>query len=163
MGKQVQIAIDPGASGAFAVKDANRRVYTVAMPDEDADVLEAIRDICAHAEIECGGNIVATMERVGGFIAGCPAPGSAMFNFGRGVGFLTGVLMVMRVPLTIITPQKWQSTLQLGTSKAYGSKPEWKRHLRSVAATMYPEQKVTLKNCDALLILRAAYGNVQNS
>lgn len=148
------LAIDPGASGALAIRDHAGRVYTVTMPAEDADVLDALAEVIATAKSE-GSTVTATMERVGGFVAGCPAPGSAMFNFGRGVGFIVGVLMTARVPLTLITPQKWQAALQLGTSKAHASKQAWKRHLRAEAARLYPDQKVTLTNCDALLILRA--------
>ena len=77
-----------------------------------------------------------------------------MFNFGRNFGFLLGTLAGLYIRTELITPQKWQKALGLGTSK--GMKPtEWKNKLKAEAPRLFPDIKVTLKTADALLILEA--------
>ena len=99
--------------------------------------------------------ISAVMEQVGGYIRprgkdGGAQPGSAMFNFGEGFGFLRGVLMGLGIPLRMVRPQEWQKQLCLG---APADKSARKRALKSKAQELYPGLKPTLKTCDALLIL----------
>jgi hypothetical protein len=151
---QTLIAIDPGASGGIAVKYGEQRPYVVPMPENDGDLIEFIRNVKLSAE---GANqeFCAVMERVGGFIAGNPAPGSAMFNFGRGVGFIEGVLRATGWRLEFVRPQEWQKSVGAG-SRDGRTAPQWKRHLRDIACRLYPELKITLKTCDALLIMEHA-------
>lgn len=148
------IAIDPGRSGGIAVRDPGGRIAAHAMPETDADLLDLLRETIAGARRE-GWQPSALVEKVGGFI-GTGQPGSAMFTFGQGYGFVLGVLMALEVPVRLVRPQQWQAALQLGRAGDHDSKPAWKRHLRAEAARRFPQQKVTLATADALLLLDAA-------
>lgn len=139
------LAIDPGASGGMAWRNSEG-VTCKGMPDTDGDVLDLLRSIRASGVERC------VIEKVGGF-AGVGMPGSAMFNFGDGCGFIRGCLMTMGFRVEMVTPQKWQKALSLGTVKDTGGKGPWKRKLKERAQQLFPSQTVTLKTSDALLIL----------
>ena len=167
------LAIDPGASGGIAWYDGTLP-FVEPMPETEGDVLALLRSIITvHAE----SGATAHVEKVGGYIGGAGSPGSAMFGFGRGVGFLYGVLMAHEIPIIEVTPQRWQKTLGMGTREharpekgmAYSRdelralaaqdarlKGEWKNRLKAEAQRRFPGLKVTLKTADALLILAAA-------
>lgn len=152
---KTKIAIDPGASGGIVIQWPVGGITTYPMPDTEGDVVDVI-DSAVQAAAALGGSIEAHVEQVGGYIGGLGNPGSAMFKFGRNYGFLLGVLAALRVPVVLVTPQKWQKALSLGDSTTYATKSEWKNHLKAAAQRFYPAQTVTLKTADALLILRYA-------
>lgn len=144
------MAIDPGASGGIAWMDGAGKVACLPMPDTQGDILALMRAIQSDLKL-----FTCYMEKVGGYIAGKGCPGSAMFNFGRGYGHLEGVLTCMMVPVIEVTPQAWQKSLGLGTSKGM-TKTQWKNKLKGAAQKLFPDQKVTLATADALLILEHA-------
>ena len=146
------LAIDPGASGGLAWCDPQGRFVADSLPDTDGDLLAYLETVVTAAD--GAANVSAYLEQVGGFI-GKPQPGSAMFKFGRGYGFLLGVLMTLRVRVELVTPQRWQKGLCLGTSNGL-PKPDWKRKLKGQAERLYPGQRVTLATADALLLLEYA-------
>jgi crossover junction endodeoxyribonuclease RuvC len=141
------IAVDPGASGGVTVLSEGNPVTAYPVPAIEADVLHLIRELTPEPA-----RCIAFVELVGDFI-GKAQPGSSAFNFGRGFGFLLGVLQERGVRLEPVRPQKWQKWLGLGTASACSSHAEWKRKLRSEAQRRYPALKVTLSTADALLIL----------
>lgn len=150
----ITIAIDPGASGGFAIQYPDGRIQLDAMPDTDADILDLIASTQAKAMIECV-PVMAVLEKVGGFVApraggGGAQPGAYMFNFGEGFGFLRGALLALGIPLRMVRPQEWQKQLCLGATKHKSAR---KRALKSKAQELYPDLKPTLSTCDALLIL----------
>lgn len=121
------------------------------MPQTEGDVVAFLRSR------SCDGCVVV-MEKVGGFIAGNPAPGSTMFNFGMGFGLIKGAAMAFGMELVLVTPQAWQKALSLGNKKDHGK--HWKNHLKERAQQLFPQiENITLKTADALLILRYAEGN----
>lgn len=140
------LAIDPGASGGLAWTDSNG-TQCLAMPPTSGDIIDLLRSIKASGVTE------AYLEKVGGYVGGKGAPGSAMFNFGHGVGVIEGALMTLGYRVIEVTPQKWQKHFSLGTSKQAGGKTAWKNKLKAEAQRRFPDQTVTLKTADALLIL----------
>lgn len=144
------IGIDPGACGALAyILDDKVVVHKT----KDCDPLDALAD--TDPLNEYGTGRVAYIEEVGGYV-GKPQPGSAMFKFGRQYGYWLGLLRAMGVRTILVKPQVWQK----GLSGLQGKKSqERKRALRDEAARRFPNVKVTLANCDALLI--ADYGRRQ--
>lgn len=149
------LAIDPGASGAIAVKWPGKPILAYPMPD-DADLVDMLGAYANTAIIEQL-NIVAYLEEVGGYI-GKPQPGSSMFRFGSGYGFIRGVLAANRIKTVLVRPQVWQK----GVSGVQSTKgPERKRALKEAAARLYPNIKVTLTNADALLIADYAAKQLQ--
>jgi len=109
---KLTIAIDPGDSGGIAWHDG--RPHVKPMPATDMDVRDLIRSILQGAAMSSGVE-VCHIEKVGGFIGGAGSPGSAMFGFGFGAGFIHGVLAAYEVPVLEVTPQRWQKVLGLGS------------------------------------------------
>ena len=146
------VAIDPGASGGIVI-ESSRGVVAHAMPGTEGDIVNLLSSAVRAAE---GVSIRAVVEQVGGYAGGAGQPGSAMFRFGQNFGFLLGVLAALRVRVELVRPQAWQKALSLGTSKIHASKTAWKNHLKSRAQQLFPNQTVTLKTADALLLLEYA-------
>jgi hypothetical protein len=141
------IAIDPGTSGGFAIYDSLEiTARTQAMPATETDIVDVL-----HRENV--GAVRVVMEKVGGYVGGKGAPGSAMFNFGRNCGVLIGAIVALRIPLEFVTPQTWQKALSLGTAKTSGTRSQWKNKLKAEAQRRWPLCQVNLKTADALLIL----------
>lgn len=139
------IGIDPGANGGIAVLDDSGTVISLRkMPETPQDLLNHL--------MQFAGDSRCTLEKVGGMPGN---GGSAMFNFGKGYGHLEMALMALKIPTETVTPQKWEKTYQLGSSRGV-PKTEWKNKLKAKAQQMFPSQKITLAVCDALLI--AEYG-----
>ena len=143
------IAIDPGASGGIALSHLGG-IRVIPMPKTEGDVLDALRDMdTGDRPLSC------FIEEVGGYVGG-EQPGSAMFRFGMGVGFLRGVVMALGMKLIPVRPQVWQKMFALGKASGCASKTVWKNKLKAEAQRRFPELKVTLKTCDALLLLEYA-------
>lgn len=113
------LGIDPGASGALAFFDMEQGKLTIV----DMPVIEierggkAKREISPHfvaAAIRDFKPNVAWIEKVGAM----PGQGvSSMFQFGRGVGMIEGVLAGLSVPVNYVTPQAWQKAIGLRGGK----------------------------------------------
>ena len=137
-----RIAIDPGASGAVAVRRPDGTVEAFAFTTE-SEAVELLEDFLAH---EGATEYQAVLERV----RAMPGQGvTSMFTFGANYGFWRGALQALRIPFTEHTPQQWQKGLMLGKVKG----PDRKRALKQLAAERYPDLKPTLKTADALLML----------
>lgn len=143
------IAIDPGANGGIAALCGDR-AEAWPMPKTEGEVAALIESLSNPLD----GKPVCYLEKVGGFIAGHAAPGSAMFNFGRNYGFILGSLAALGVRTALVPPQAWQKALGLG--KSAGDKAAWKNKLKAEAWRLYPANRPTLKTADALLILEYA-------
>ncbi len=150
------LAIDPGASGGWAWSVDGEQVETAKMPDSFAGIVTGLRGL--HVS---GGIQTLVLEKVGGYTGGPGTPGSAMFNFGMGYGFIQGAAMMAGMRVVLVAPQKWQKKFSLGTVKDSGGKGPWKRKLRDCAARLFPNNEVILGTADALLIFEwAQYENV---
>lgn len=140
----VYLGIDPGASGGMAVIGSVAGVEL--LPIGSATHHQAWHWLSSFSVT------MAVVEKVGGFIAGNPAPGSAMFNFGKGAGILTGFLIAAAIPFEEVIPRTWQKSLGIAPREKTESKTEFKRRLKGKAEQLFPQVKVTLATCDALLI-----------
>ena len=147
------LAIDPGRHGGYAAAQLGR-TWAGALAEADGERAVLLAELQAGAALE-GQAVVCVLEKVGGF-TGKGRPGSAMFNFGEGYGFLLGVLAALKVKVHLVTPQVWQKPLALGTRRACASDTIWKRKLKEEAQRRFPHIKVTNANADALLILEHA-------
>lgn len=135
------LAVDPGKNGGLAYLHHEQK-FCIAMPETEGDVVDFIQSLTA-ASIER----VCYIEKVGGYCGNERSMGSAMFGFGHGRGVIIGALMAFGWRIIEPTPQQWQKWLQIG--KCGGDKGK----LKAEAQRRYPDQKVTLKTADALLIL----------
>lgn len=145
------IAIDPGASGGMAISYGNK-CNAKPMPETLQDIIDVIKCEKQLSDAE-NTELVCVMEQVSGYAGGAGAPGSAMFNFGRGFGQLEGVIQTLGIRLELVRPQQWIKGLSLGTRDKTQPKTVWKNKLKAEAQRLYPQCKVTLATADALLLL----------
>lgn len=146
-GPMTYVGIDPGASGCIAIQPStggSKQLFKLDRPGEDKAALEHLVYLADGQQ-----NIICFLERVGGFV-GKSQPGSAMFNFGKGVGRLEGLMEAYNIPYRQVVPQVWQKGIP-GIAGLEGA--DRKRALKAEAVRRFPNIKVTLDNCDALLIL----------
>jgi len=134
------LAIDPGASGAFAFTDREGIVHTENMPDGMTEICDWIKEHFTDFDR-------AVVENVGGFHPGNSGPASV--KFARHVGNLEAALYMVCIPTTKVAPQTWMKAL--GTWPK--DKMERKRAIKESMARLYPHLSVTLSNADALGIL----------
>ena len=146
MPSPVYIGIDPGASGGLASVHVDGSCAAVTMPPTERDVWEWVTDLSSWRPP------FAVVEKVGGFIKGNPAPGSAMFRFGVSYGGLRMALVAAAVPFEEATPQKWQKGLGITARGKDESKTAFKNRLKQRAQQLFPGVKITLATCDAILI-----------
>lgn len=138
------IGIDPGKAGGIAVYsiDKRRLIEVVKMPEAPQDLLNFLR-LYKY-------NSVCYLEKVGGLPG---MGGSAMFNFGKGFGWLEMALLSLKIPNNEVIPARWMKSLSLGV-RGHKTKTEWKNKLKIEAQKLFPNVKVTLCISDALLILK---------
>lgn len=144
------IAIDPGASGAAAVKWTDGSVCVEPFLSE-IEMLEFMRIVRENADAE-GADVCVFIEKVGGFVGGIGNTGSSMFNFGRNYGYYIGVCDALGFATRFVAPGVWQKKYPT-RAKSAKEKAAHKRELKEHAARLYPKLKVTLASADALLIL----------
>lgn len=144
MGNKVIIGIDPGAAGGIAIMN-DGKLDAWPMPPTPTDLIDMLRPLADGA--------TCYLEKVGGMPGN---GGSAMFNFGKGYGYIEMALIALGIPTVTVTPAKWQKHFQLGTGSGK-TKTEWKNILKAKAQQLCPYMKVTLKTADAILL--AIYGN----
>ena len=163
-------ALDPGTSGGIAWLTELGEVKTCSMANR-GEFIEALREAShAHGLLPCydGGGKAAPaifIEHVTGYIAPRkPRPGEgkefdlsgsgfAMFNFGKSAGICFGICEAFGIVPVEVSPKTWQKACFVQKS---GGRTEWKNRLKDVAQLRYPNIKVTLQNCDALLLLSYA-------
>lgn len=165
------IAVDPGKAGGIAIAPQAGNFQAFKMPQTDGDVIEFFNRIIPENSI-ISEKVVCYMEKVGGFTGpkrryvSCPRcgtgvpynagdPGSHMFKFGYGNGFLVSTIMTRKIPLEMTPPQRWIKALGLGV-KGSMTTTQWKNKLKDMAQKLYPDIKVILATADALLILKYA-------
>ena len=104
------IGIDPGKSGALAViyVDENNQPFRVRVePFEES----AYRDLLAAC---VDSHMVCCVEKVGAM----PGQGVvSMFNFGRNLGFIEGLLHANKIPYQLVPPQTWKKEFSLSGDK----------------------------------------------
>ena len=146
------LAFDPGASGGIVELYPDGKVSAFSMMD-DSELRDHVEEFAAAARAD-GVRVVAFVELVGGFIGGSKFPGSAMFNFGDGYGYIRGLIDAARIERIMVRPQAWQ--IGIPGVKGQKEKAVRKRALKAHAARLFPMLKVTLKTADALCL--ADYG-----
>ena len=76
-----------------------------------------------------------------------------MFTFGRNLGQWEGVIAGHEIEINIVAPKVWQKFYEI---PKIPDKYERKRWLKEKAIKLFSNTKVTLANCDALLLLNYA-------
>lgn len=142
------LGIDPGANGSISWIDARGAIQSRSVK-HDAPI-ESLREVLTIAP---AAQCTAFLERLGGFIAGRPLPGSSMYKMGHSAGYWEGMLVGLGIKTILVRPQEWQTGIPGAAAK---KGPERKRALKAEAIRRFPAEKVTLANCDSMLM--AEYG-----
>jgi len=144
------IGIDPGVSGGIA--------WTSPLGDQSAPMPATLHDTLALInkilDEQSDGKTLAYVEELPKYVG--PIPSSAVFVMARNYGQMEGILAALGVSIHHVKPQAWQKALGLGHREKGDKTSAWKNKLKAKAQHLYPEETVTLKNADALLILHAA-------
>ncbi len=155
------VAIDPGASGGLVYFSPGVGTTAHRMPKTAQGIWDLVGKMCT--------GILPTsvyMERVWGYVGGAGNPGSHMFSFGQNYGHLQMAVVAACGKLPVeIRPQEWQTGLDIPVRKSFKegrkkvyleTKPQFKARLKTLAQYYFPDVKVTLSICDALLITEYA-------
>lgn len=133
----VVIGIDPGQSGGIVLL-SDSWILPHKMPETERDIVDLLEETKPPR--------FAFIE----FVHSMPRQGVASsFKFGRGYGFLRGVLSALSIPFEDVTPQKWQKEMRCLTKGD-------KNVSRAAAQRLWPEIRWTHAISDAALI--AEYG-----
>lgn len=113
------VGIDPGASGALAFFNPDAGTLDIIdMPTVEvkrgAKMKREISPQILAAIVAGHKPTVAIVEKVGAM----PGQGSSsMFQFGRGVGMVEGVLAALHIQTDYVTPQQWQKAVNARDGK----------------------------------------------
>ena len=131
------LSIDPGSSGAAVLRFETGQVAAIIEYEGPKSIAEALN---------AGPITRAVIERVWA----SPVMGvSAAFAFGENYGAWCGAITLKGIPLTRVLPQEWQRAI---CPQIRGTGTDRKRALKIEAQRRFPALRVTLRNCDALLI-----------
>ena len=139
----VYVGIDVGINGGICLLEPDiNNIEIYSCPNTIRDMSDILDDTLFS---DCNTRVV--IEKVHAF----PNQGvTSMFNFGKNFGSWLGILNGLRIPYIEVSPQKWM--------KYYGSMPKErkvrKNHLKGLAQSLYPREKITLKTADAVLLAR---------
>lgn len=135
------LAIDPGASGGYALLKENGEFEAHPLPSLTYSELQAATF----------GDYTVVIEDVPKFV-GRMIPSSATATLHFGFGYLCGHFEARLMRVIKVPPQTWQKTIGIG-KKGDLSSAQWKRKLRDEAQRRHPELKATLQTADAILLL----------
>jgi len=148
------IGIDPGASGAIAILEANPPCDIVLLADWPGNAITAAKLILDIAMTTSIKRRIADMQVKAAVESVHAMPGqgvSSMFKFGANFGIWQGILAAFEIPTLLPRPHDWQRGV---IRKGDGSDPK----SRSIAAALrlFPQADIKLKKhhsrADALLI-----------
>jgi len=139
----ISIGIDVGKSGGVAIIDSisqDSPLKAVKCPETVHDMAGLIQWHRWESRLT-----MCVIEKVHSM----PKQGvKSMFTFGKNFGQWLGILSAFEIPYIEVTPQKWM--------KYYGAMPKEKKdrknHLKHLAQSLYPSDKVTLYTADAILM-----------
>ena len=146
---QTIVACDPGVNGGFAIQTKDG-ILLFAMPEslpDMAQLLSGFKLADSHLWVEKVPKFVSKLT-----------PSSSVATLHENYGIVQGLAYSQGYALHRVEPKVWQDPLGLGGKRSCANSAEWKRKLKSKAQELYPHLDVTLKNCDALLVLHYALG-----
>lgn len=152
----ITIGIDPGKTGGVAWLNTDHNVpLAVKMPGTTLDIVWQLRAIVDEAD---GRRVVAYLEQVGprrGYDASGKNTRSSSreWTFAEGFGALKGILLALNISFELVTPQKWQKSLQCLTGGD-------KNVSKAKAQQLWPGERWTHATADAALICE--YGRRQH-
>ena len=150
---KIILGIDPGKMGAIAIIKG-KKVTAYKFPKELEDLSVIVKMYVDKYKTE---DIKVLIEHVHAFPTDSRP---SAFSFGRNLGHWEGVLSTFELEIDTVAPRTWQSFYDIPVIK---NKHERKHWLKNKALELFPKLKITLANCDALLIANYAKENERTS
>lgn len=146
--EKIFIGIDPGVSGAITALNENGKVVGLTkMPQTMGELLSFLQQFTDN-------DTTCYLEKV----HARPGDGAAsMFKFGQGFGWLQMALLAAKIKTIEVLPNTWMRGLGIKSKKKDETKTSYKNRLKFIAEQLFPDQKVTLWNSDALLIAHSVF------
>ena len=133
------VAVDPGSSGAAVIREVGGTVLDIMAYSEPGDVVTLLHNLKGKPSF-------ALIERVWA----SPVMGvSSAFAFGENYGGWVMAFRMAGIPVACVTPQQWQRVV---APDIQDSGNDRKKALKQLAVARFPDLKVTLAVCDALLL-----------
>lgn len=141
------IGIDIGKSGAAVLM--NERAEIVDIVRFKNMTMHDLSEVFSEWFEMSGGDVVAIVEQVHAM----PKQGvRSMFEFGRSLGKIEGLLVANKVAFKYVSPPKWQQAMKC---RSKGDK----NITKAAAQRLYPNVKITHDIADAILIARYSVEN----
>lgn len=157
---KIILGIDPGCSGAIAAVKGQKLVSVFDMPTVERKVGKSVKRFVAPHELHTELAAFLIDHECECFIeqvSAMPGQGvTSMFNFGRSLGNVEGVLASLKIRYHFVPPLTWQRAVRLTGGK---------EGARALAMQMFPEMSSAFSRvkdngrADAALI--ALYGSMQ--
>jgi len=122
------LGVDPGATGAFALYESELDLLLVGdMPSGVVNGRRQVNEAALAGILRSFQPDVAWIERVHAM----PKQGvTSAFSFGVSYGIVRGILVALKVPTNLVTPNEWKRHFRLGSSKD---------EARIIASRQFPE------------------------
>ncbi len=121
----------------------NSELISRDMPATEKDMAELF------CEIAKGGYVTALIEKVWGRPG---MGGTTMFSFGSSYGSVRMAMICNGIAFDEVLPKTWQQSFGIPSKKKTETSVQHKNKLKAKAQQLFPNEKITLKNADAILI-----------
>ena len=109
---KVYCGFDPGRDGALAI--LGYRDEPVLVPFDEEEYATWLRRLSLLTRNGIDGSVFCIVEHVGAM----PGQGvTSCFSFGRGFGFILGLLAAFCLPYELVRPQKWKKEFSCTSDK----------------------------------------------
>jgi crossover junction endodeoxyribonuclease RuvC len=109
---KVYCGFDPGKDGALAI--LGYRDDPVLVPFDEEEYATWLRRLSLLTRNGIDGSVFCVVEHVGAM----PGQGvTSCFSFGRGFGFILGLLAAFCLPYELVRPQKWKKEFSCTSDK----------------------------------------------
>ena len=142
------IGIDPGANGAIVGLQGREIMNCFKIPKTEYDLLDILEDL--KDLDDTASPVVVKLEWIHPAIQGIGK--SAMSKLYGNYMQLRMALAASGLRWETVRAQDWQRALGISRRKKTESTTVWKNRLKARAQQLFSQEKVTLWNCDALLI-----------
>tara|TARA_R100000808_G_C2042915_1_gene81725 strand:+ start:93 stop:584 length:492 start_codon:yes stop_codon:yes gene_type:complete len=137
------VGIDPGNGGGIAVliDDADEtEVITRKFPEDVRDVGIFLRTATSNTNYRVAIEKVHSMPKQGV---------KSTFTFGMNYGIWIGALRTLDIDFIKVQAKQWQEHYEIPSNIPYYDR---KKELKQIAIKLFPNQRITMYTCDALLI-----------
>ena len=138
------VGIDPGNGGGIAVLTDEGSddidIITRKFPEDVRDVGLFLRTATSNTNYRVAIEKVHSMPKQGV---------KSTFTFGMNYGIWIGALRTLDIDFIKVQAKQWQGHYEIPSNIAYYDR---KKELKEIAIELFPNQRVTMYICDALLI-----------